>query len=85
MSRHHTWDTPLLFVAALAGLLGLGIGVGHEMEWAGGAHQPAISWALAGASLVFTIGHTVGVRRFELSHLRLLLLSVAIFFIHTFL
>ncbi len=85
MSQHHTWDTPLLFVAAIAGLLGLGIGVGHAMEWAGGDYQPAFSWALAGACLVFAIGHAIGVKRFEMPHLRLVLLSVAIFFIHTFL
>lgn len=88
MSEHHVWDTPLLFVAALAGLIGVGIGAGHALGFLDGeflAYLPAVSWAMAGVCLVLTIGHARGVDQFEMPHIRLVFLASASLFIHVFL
>lgn len=85
MSHHHVWDSPLLLVAAIAGFLGLGLGVGDAMEWSQAGYHAGFSWGLGGASLVFSIGHAIGVGEFELPHFRLVLLAIAVFFIQTFL
>ena len=85
MSQYHLWDTPLLFLAVLMSLLGIGVEASIALDWYAQPQLSPVAWAMGGASLVFVIGHAIGTSVFEMEHLRLLLLAAGVFFIGPFL
>ena len=75
MSHSQVWRTPLLLLATVLALVGVGIEVWLEPELS------PIAWALAGISLTFTIGHAIGIGDLEVGHIRLVLLALAVPFV----
>jgi len=72
------WHVPLLILAGLAALAGVGIGVA---VWKGAIPEPwgpGLLWGLAGASLTFTIARIIHARRVGRRELELLVLGAAL-------
>lgn len=71
----HIWNVPLLVLAGLFAIAGVGLtfAVGAKEPW------PAVEWALAGASLTFTVGRIVHARKVTRRELELIAVAGAVF------
>jgi hypothetical protein len=85
MSEYRVWTTPALFLALLMSLIGIGIEAGIALDFHAQPQLSPLAWGLGGAALVFVVGHAVGRKRFDMSHLRLGLMAVGVVFIEPFL